>query len=58
MWAIMDLSKEAPIPSMLVNVVDGLDKKKHHNFLETLLVAHPLLGLGAPVGEVIKVPSS
>ena len=28
MWAIMDLSEEAPIPSMLVKVVDDIDDRK------------------------------
>ena len=55
MWAIPGLSKEAPIPSVLVEVVGNIDEK---NFLETLLVAHPLLGMGVPIGEAIKGPSS
>ena len=44
MQAITDLSKEVPIPSMLVEVVNDVDNKKNHDFLETLLVAHPVLG--------------
>ena len=43
---------------MLVEVVDGIDNKENHDFLETLLVAHPLLGVGVLIGEVINVPSS
>ena len=59
MWAIdRPEQRSIPIPSMLVKVVDGIDNKKDHNFLETLLVAHPLLGVGVLIGEVIKVPSS
>ena len=39
---------------MLVKVLDSIDDKEDHNFLETLLVAHPLLGMEVPIGEVIK----
>ena len=55
---IEDLNKETPVPSVLVKVEDGVDDKKDQNFLETLLVAHPFLGIGVLIGEVIKVPSS
>ena len=58
MWTIMDLSKEAFIPIMLVDVVDCIDEKEDHDFLETLLVAHPLLRVGVLIEEVINVPSS
>ena len=58
MWVITDLSRETLILSMLVKVVDGTDDKEDHNFLETLLVVHQLLGVGVPIGEVIEVPSS
>ena len=58
MWAVVDLSEEAFIPNMLVEVVDGIDEKEDHNFLATLLVAQPLLGVGVPIGEAVKVPSS
>ena len=57
-WAITDLSEEVPIPNMLVKVVDNVDDKKDHDFLETLLVPHPLLGVGVLIRVVIKVPSS
>ena len=57
MRAIIDEQKTF-IPSMLVKAVDGIDDKEDHNFLETLLVAHPLLGIGVPIRQVIKVPSS
>ena len=58
MWAIADLSKEMLILSMLVKVVDGIDDKEDHDFLETLLVDCPLLGEGLPIRKAIKVPSS
>ena len=58
MQVIADLSKEALIPSILIEVVDSIDDKGDHNFLETLLVAHPVLGVGVLIGEAIKVPSS
>ena len=57
-WAITDLSKEAPFPSVLVEVVDDVNNKKNHNFLETPLVAHPLLDVGVLIGGVIEVPCS
>ena len=47
MLEIADLSKEAPMSNVLVKVVDGIDDKKHHGFIEITLVAHPLLGLEA-----------
>ena len=43
---------------MMVEVVGGTEDKEDHSVLETLLVVHPLLGVRAPIGEVIKVPSS
>ena len=46
------------ILSMLVEVVGSAEDKEDHSFLETLLVVHPLLGVGVPIGEAIKVPSS
>ena len=58
MQAIADLCKETLILSVLVKVVDGVDDKEDHDFLETLLVAHCLLGVGVLIGEVIKVSSS
>ena len=57
MWVIMDLIKEVLILSMLVEVVDNIDDRVDHDFLETLLVAHHPLGVGVPIGEAIKVPS-
>ena len=50
----MDLSKEAPICSILVEIVHDVDDKKDRDFLETLLVAYPLLGVGVPIGEAIE----
>ena len=58
MQAIADLSEEMLILSVQVKVVDGVDDNEDHNFLETLLVVHPLLGVGVSIREVIKVPSS
>ena len=58
MQVITDLSKEMPIPRMLAKVVDNVDDKKDHDFLETLLVAHPHLGVEVPIGGVIEVPCS
>ena len=46
------------ILSVLVKVVDGADDKEDHDFLKTLLVVHPLLGVGVLIREAIKVPSS
>ena len=46
------------ILSVLVEVVGGAEDKEDHSFLETLLVVHPLLGMGILIREVIKVPSS
>ena len=43
---------------MLVKVVDGIDDKEDHYFLETLLVAYPLLGVGFLIREAIEVPST
>ena len=57
MWAIVDLSEEMSVPSMLVEVVDNVCDKKEHDFLETLLVAHPLLVVGVPIRGVIKFPA-
>ena len=56
--AIVDLSKEVLILSMLVEVIDCIDDKEDHDFLETLLGTQPLMGLGVPIREVIEVPSS
>ena len=36
-------------------MVDGTDNKEAHNCLKTLLVAHPLLGIGVLIGEAIEV---
>ena len=58
MQAIADLGKEVLVPSVLFEAVDGIDDKEDHDFLETLLVADPLLGMGILIGELIKVPSS
>ena len=58
MKLIADLSREMLVLSMLVKVVDGIDDKEDHAFLERLLVVYPLLGLGVPIQEAIKVPSS
>ena len=46
------------ILSMQVEVVGGTEDKEDHSFLETSLVVHPLLGVGVPTGEAIKVPCS
>ena len=46
------------ILSMLAEVVDGADDKEDHDFLETLLVVHPLLEVGVLIREGTKVPSS
>ena len=44
------------ILSVQVKVVDGAEGKEGHSFLETLLVVHPLLGVGVPIGIVIDIP--
>ena len=46
------------IVSILVKVIGSTEDKEDHSFLETLLVVHPLVGVGVPVGEVTDVPSS
>ena len=46
------------ILSMLVEVVGGVEDKEDHTFSETLLVVHPLQGMGVLIREVIEVPSS
>ena len=46
------------ILNMLVKVVAGTENKEDHSFLETLLVVHPLQGVGGLISEVIEVPSS
>ena len=46
------------ILSVLAEVAGSAEDKKDHSFPETLLVVHPLLGMGVPIGKVIKVPSS
>ena len=46
-----DLSKEVLTPRELDEVVNNEDKKKDCNFLETLLVAFPLLGWGFQLGK-------
>ena len=57
MWVTMDLSEEALVLSMLVKVVDNIDDKKNHDFLETPLAAHPLLGWELFWGEWLKFPA-
>ena len=57
MQTIADLRKEVPIPSVLVEVVYGVGDQKDHGFLETLLVVHPLLGVGILIREQSKFPA-
>ena len=45
------------VPGLLAEVVDDIDDKKNHNFLETPLVPHPLLGVGVLMGEQLKFPA-
>ena len=58
MQLITDLSREMLILSVLVHVVGSAEDKEDHSFLETLLVVHPLLGMGVLIREVTEVPSS
>ena len=58
MRLIMDLSGEMVILSVLVEVVAGAEDKEDHDFLETLVVVHPLVGVGVLTGEVVKAPNS
>ena len=51
------LSEETLVLSILVKVVGGTECKEGHSFLETLLVVHPLLGVGVLIGEAIEVPN-
>ena len=46
------------ILSILAKVVGGREDKEDHDFLETLLLVHPLLGVEVPISKMIKVPSS
>ena len=57
MQVIADLSKEAPIPCLLFQVVDGIGDKKTTSFLETLLLAHCLLGWDFWLGKWLKFPA-
>ena len=52
------LSGETSILMVLVEAVGGVEDKEDHNFLETNLVVHPLMGFRVLIGEVIKVPSN
>ena len=56
-WLITGLREEMLILSILVKVVDNAEGKEGHGFLETLLVVHPLLGVGVLIQKVIEVPS-
>ena len=58
MQLIAGQSGDMLILSVLVRVVGGTEGKEEHSFLETLLVVHPLLGVGGPIGEMIKVAKS
>ena len=55
MWLIAGLSEGTLFLSILAKVGDGTEGKEGYGFPETPLVVHPLLGLGVPIGEVIKV---
>ena len=57
MWLIAGLSEGMLILSVLAKVGGGAEGKEGHSFLHTPLVVHPLLGVGVPIGEVIKVPN-
>ena len=55
MFTLMEMNELALILGALLEVVDNVDDREHHGFLETLLEAHPLLGVGVLIEEVIKV---
>ena len=56
MWLITGLSKGKLFLSILAEVEGSAEGKEDHGFLETLLVVHPLLGVGVPIREVIRAP--
>ena len=58
MQLITDLSGEMLILSILIEVVGSAENKEDHGFLDTLLVTHTILGMGALIREAIKVSSS
>ena len=58
MQLMAGLTGKMLIRSMLFEVVGGIEDKEDHDFLETLLVVHPHLGVGVLIREVSKVPSS
>ena len=56
MQLITGLSEGVLILRVLPKVGGGARGKEDHGSLETLLVVHPLLGVGVSVGEVIRAP--
>ena len=56
MQLITYLSDEKLVLSVLVEVVSGVEGKEDYHFQGTLLVVYPLLGVGVPIWEAIKVP--
>ena len=58
MQLVTDLSRETVILSVLVKVAGSAEDKEDHDFLETLLVVHPLPWVGVLIGEGIEIPSS
>ena len=57
MWLSTGLSKGTFILSVWAKVKGGAESKEDHSSLETLLVVHPLLGVGVLIGKVIRAPS-
>ena len=57
MWLIAGLSEGMLILSVLAKVEGSSQGKEDYSFLETLLVAQPLPGVGVPIREVIGAPS-
>ena len=57
MWLFAGISEEMLIPSILAKVEGGTKGMEDHGSWETLLVVHPILGVGVLLREVIGVPS-
>ena len=56
MQLIAGLSKGALVLSTWAEVEGGTKGKENHDSWETLLVVHPLLGVGVLIGETITAP--
>ena len=55
MFTLSDISKVILKLSMSVEVVDDVGDREHQGILDASLQAHPLLWMGVPIKEAIKV---